>query len=256
MHEHLLCDIRHPAHAHGQRSRARARPRQRLGRSTTARGEARRRATTCSTRATSPPTRCAHDGTAGGAAIVELTCGGLSPDPDGPGAASPRGTGAHVSWAAATTSTTTRIPATTTARVEDFAEEMVGQVLRRRLGHRRARRHHRRDRLPGAVDRAGAAGDAGRACSPQRETGAADQRPSRPRIPTSRRRSPTSSEARPDGPSAIYQPHRPHRSSTTSGCCGSPTPACVIEFDLFGQESSLLRPLRHRHAERRRRACG
>ncbi len=48
---------------------------------------------------------------------------------------------------------------------------------RRRLGHRRPRGDHRRDRLPGPVDAAGAARDAGRG----------------PRSPTSRRRWPTSS---------------------------------------------------------------
>ena len=66
-----------------------------------------------------------HDG---GDAIVELTCGGLSPDPTGL-SASPRAPACIWSWAAATTSTTTRTRATTAARSTTSPHEMIGQIL-------------------------------------------------------------------------------------------------------------------------------
>ena len=91
-----------------------------------------------------------HDG---GDAIVELTCGGLSPDPAGLQRIA-AGTGVHLIMGCGYYVNDYQDPKNHGRTVDDFAAEMIGQILRRRLGHRRACRHDRRDRLPVAVDRA------------------------------------------------------------------------------------------------------
>ena len=101
--------------------------------------------------ATSPSGRCARWWPPAGAPIVDLTSGGLKPDPPALAEISRDDRRAPSSWAAATTSTTTRTAQSRTQRRRLCGRDDRAGV-RRRLGHGRARRHHRRDRLPGAVD--------------------------------------------------------------------------------------------------------
>ena len=159
----------------------------------------------------------------GGDAIVELTCGGLSPDPDGPAAHR----GRH-------------------RRAPDHGLRLLRQRLpgseeprplrrrlrpgddrpdpARRLGHRGARRHDRRDRLPGAVDRDREEGDAGRADRRGRNR-RLDQRPSRPRSrPAAGGRRLHQGGGQADRARGD-QPHRPHRLRRGAAAAGSPTPA-------------------------------
>ena len=94
--------------------------------------------------------------------------------------ASPPAPACTWSWAAATTSTTTRIRRTTAAASTSFAQRDDRPGAARRLGHRRARRHDRRDRLPGAVDRRPRSSVMQAALIAASGDGRRDQRPSRP----------------------------------------------------------------------------
>ena len=171
----------------------------------------------------------------GGDTVVELSCGGLSPDPNGTRRIA-AGTGVHLSWAAATTSTTTRIRPTTIARSRiSPRDDRPG--ARRRLGHRCARRHDRRDRLPDAVDRHREARDAGR--GHRRTARPAPRSTSIPAaIPTSRRRSPTSPRRRGLPTERIVISHIDRTVFDEPRLLRLADTGVMVEFDLFGQESS------------------
>ena len=85
-----------------------------------------------------------HDG---GDAIVELTCGGLSPDPAGLRRIA-EGTGVHLVMGCGYYVNDYQDPKNRGRAVDDFAAGDDRPDPARRLGHRRARRHDRRDRLP------------------------------------------------------------------------------------------------------------
>ena len=154
-----------------------------------------------------------HDG---GDAIVELTCGGLSPDPEGPAAHRRRHRRAPDHGLRLLRQ---RLPGSEEPRPHGrrFRRRDDRPDPGRRLGHRRPRRHDRRDRLPVAVDRHREARDAGRARLPRpRRAPRSTSIPAA--IPTSRRRSPTSSRRRAIRPSASSSATSTAPSSTRRGC--------------------------------------
>ena len=126
MHEHLLCDIRPPA----------KRTPQALGPELaldnvwainygTVEGAARNYLLDARDVATDEVRRMRQ---AGGRSVVDLSCGGLSPDPAGLVAIA-RATGAHVVMGCGHYVQEYQDPANATRAVEDFAEEMVAKVL-------------------------------------------------------------------------------------------------------------------------------
>ena len=120
---------------------------------------------------------------------------------------------------------------------------------RRRVGHRRARRHHRRDRLPGAVDGAGAAGHARRGAGPAGDRRGHQRAPrpaSRPAAGGGRLHP---GEGRADG-ARDHQPHRPHR---VRGRAAPPARRLRVRARVGPLRAGvvLLPAGRHRHAERR-----
>ena len=128
-----------------------------------------------------------HDG---GDAIVELTCGGLSPDPDGPAPHRRRHRRAPDHGLRLLRQ---RLPGCAQPRSQRrrFRRRDDRPDPARRLGHRRACRHDRRDRLPGTVDRSREESNAGRPDRCFSDGAAINVHPGA--IPTSRGRSPTSS---------------------------------------------------------------
>ena len=120
---------------------------------------------------------------------------------------------------------------------------------RRCVGHRRARRHHRRDRLPGAVDRAGAAGHARRGAGPAGDRRGHQRAPrpaSRPAAGGGRLHP---GEGRPHG-ARHHQPHRPHRVRRRAA---APARRLRLRARVGPLRAGvvLLPAVRHRHAERR-----
>ncbi len=184
-----------------------------------------------------------HDG---GDAIVELTCGGLSPDPAGLRRIA-AGTGVHLVMGCGHYVNEYQDPRNHQRTVEDFAGEMIGQILH------------------GAWDtevRAGMIGEIG--CSA-------------PWTATEKRVMQAALIAAAETGAAINvhpgrDPDQPQEVADFVKTAGHPTERIVIshidrtifdesrllkladsgvtiEFDLFGQEFELLRPQRHRHAQ-------
>ena len=172
----------------------------------------------------------------GGDAIVELTCGGLSPDPAGLQRIA-AGTGVHLIMGCGYYVNDYQDPKNHGRAVDDFADEMIGQILHGAWGT---------DVRAGMIGEIGCQApwtatekkvmQAALIAAARNRRG--DQRPSRPRIPTSRRRSPTSSRRRASRPSAsssatstapIFDEERLLRLADSG---------VTIEFDLFGQEAS------------------
>ena len=125
MHEHLLCDIRPPA----TRTEAALGPELRLDNVWainygTVEGAARNYLLDACDVATDEVRRMRD---AGGRSVVDLSCGGLSPDPPGLVAIA-RATGAHVVMGCGHYVQEYQDPANATRAVEDFAEEMVESV--------------------------------------------------------------------------------------------------------------------------------
>jgi predicted metal-dependent phosphotriesterase family hydrolase len=161
MHEHLLCDIRHPS----QRKPEDLGPELALDNVWainygTVKDAARNYLLDAREVAADEVARMIA---AGGRSVVDLSSGGLSPDPLGLVAIA-RATGAHVVMGCGHYVHDYQDPANATRTVEDLAEEMVGR-WRRRVGHRRAP-GSRRDRVQRAVDGPRAAGHAGRGAGP------------------------------------------------------------------------------------------
>ena len=174
-----------------------------------------------------------HDG---GDAIVELTCGGLSPDPAGLKRIA-AGTGVHLIMGCGHYVNDYQDPQEPPAHGRGFRRRDDRPDPAWRLGHRGARRHDRRDRLQRAVDRDREARHAGR--SDRRGRDRAPRSTSIPAaIPTSRRKSPTSSRRPAIRPSGSSSATSTAPSSTRRGCCKLADSGVTIEFDLFGQESS------------------
>ena len=234
MHEHLLCDIRHPS----------LRKPEALGPELALDNvwainygtASRRRATTSSTRATSPRTRSAGCWRREGAAVVDLSCGGLNPDPLGLAEVA-RATGAHVVMGCGHYVHDYQDPANATRDAEDFAEEIVESI---------------EDGAWGTDVRAGIIGEIGcqapwtmqeqrvmmGAVLAQRQTGAAinvhpGRHPDQPqevadfiRVKGGRMDRVIISHI----DRTIFDADRLHRLADTG---------CVLEWDLFGQESSF-----------------
>ena len=207
MHEHLLCDIRHPS----QRKPDDLGPELALDNVWainygTAKGAARNYLLDARDVAIDEVRRMVD---AGGRSVVDLSSGGLSPDPMGLVQIA-RDSGAHVIMGCGQYVHDFQDPANATRTVEDFAEEMVEAVRDGVWGT---------DVRAGIIGEigcqapwtaAGAAGDAGRGARPagdRRGHQRASRPPSRPAAGGGRLHP---REGRADG-SRDHQPHRPHR---------------------------------------------
>ena len=146
-----------------------------------------------------------HDG---GDAIVELTCGGLSPDPNGLKRIA-AGTGVQPDHGLRLLRQ--RLPGSEQPRPRRRGlrpgDDRPDPAWR--LGHRGARRDDRRDRLLRAVDRHREAGDAGGADCCCRD-GRVDQCPSRARSRPAAGGGGLRQGGRPSDRAHRDQPHRPH----------------------------------------------
>ena len=150
----------------------------------------------------------------GGDAIVELTCGGLSPDPAGLKRIA-EGTGVHLVMGCGHYVNDYQDPRNHGRQVDDFANRDDRPDPGRRMGHRRARRHDRRDRLPVAVDRYREARDAGSLHRRARDR-RLDQRPSRPRSRPAAGSGRFRQGRRLPDRAHGHQPHRPHHLRRTA----------------------------------------
>ena len=251
MHEHLLCDIRHPE----QRKPDDLGPELALDNVWainygTVKGAARNYLLDARDVATDEVRRMVA---AGGRAIVDLSSGGLSPDPLGLVEIA-RATGAHVILGCGHYVHDYQDPANATRTVEDLAEEIVESV---------------EDGVWGTDVRAGIIGEIG--CSApwtaleqrvmlaavlaQRQTGAAinvhpGRHPDQPqeaadfiRVKGGRMERVIISHI----DRTVFDADRLGRLADAG---------CVLEWDLFGQEASYYRAGRHRHAERRDSPAG
>jgi phosphotriesterase-related protein len=236
MHEHLLCDIRPPAtrtpHALGPELALDNVWAINYG---TVEGAARNYLLDARDVATDEVRRMRQ---AGGRSVVDLSCGGLSPDPAGLVAIA-RATGAHVVMGCGHYVQEYQDPANATRAVEDFAEEMVESVT---------------DGAWGTDVRAGIIGEIGcqapwtpqeqrvmlAAVLAQRQTGAAinvhpGRHPDQPqevadfiRVKGGRMDRVIISHI----DRTVFDDERINRLADTG---------CVLEWDLFGQESSYYR---------------
>ena len=247
MHEHVLCDIRPP----GTRSDNDLGPEITLentwqinyGRGLKRAG--RKYMLDLEDIATREVEMMKHDG---GDAIVELTCGGLSPDPAGLQRIA-EGTGVHLVMGCGYYVNDYQDPKNHDRPVEDFADEMIGQILHGAWG---------------TDVRAGMIGEIG--CQS-------------PWTDTEKRVMQAALIAAAETGAAINvhpgrDPDQPQQVADFIAAAGHPTERIVIshidrtifdeprllkladsgvtvEFDLFGQESSYYGLSRHRHAERR-----
>jgi phosphotriesterase-related protein len=234
MHEHLLCDIRHPS----QRTPEALGPELTLANVWAINhGKVKRPARNylLDDRETAAD-EVAHMLELGGRGIVDLSCGGLSPDPVGLVEIA-RATGAHVVMGCGHYVNDYQDPANAARDVEDFAEEMVESV---------------EDGVWGTDVRAGIIGEIGcqapwtaqeqrvmmGAVLAQRHTGAAinvhpGRHPDQPqqvadfiRVKGGRMDRTIISHI----DRTIFDADRLHRLADTG---------CVLEWDLFGQESSF-----------------
>jgi phosphotriesterase-related protein len=236
MHEHLLCDIRPPA----QRTPEALGPELALDNVWainygTVKGAARNYLLDAREVAADEVARMLA---AGGRSMVELSCGGLNPDPLGLVEIA-RATGAHIVMGCGHYVHDYQDPANATRRVEDFAEEMVESV---------------QDGAGGTDVRAGIIGEIGcqapwtaqeqrvmvGAVLAQRQTGAAiNVHPGR----------------HPDQPQEVADfirvkggrldrviiSHIDRTVFDVDRLCRLADTGCVLEWDLFGQESSYYR---------------
>jgi phosphotriesterase-related protein len=236
MHEHLLCDIRPPA----KRTEAALGPELALDNVWainygTVEGAARNHLLDARDVAADEVRRMRE---AGGRSVVDLSCGGLAPDPAGLVAIA-RATGAHVIMGCGHYVHEYQDPANATRSVEDFAEEMVESVT---------------DGAWGTDVRAGIIGEIGcqapwtpqeqrvmlAAVLAQRETGAAvnvhpGRHPDQPqevadfiRVKGGRMDRVIISHI----DRTVFDEPRINRLADSG---------CVLEWDLFGQESSYYR---------------